>query len=118
MGFNSTIIILNDCLHAIRDDKEFGQKIWDAVNKSYADQDCVTLYSKNGNCGEVVHVHHADDVKLLVVGGNTGIDLGYFTGYQMLWNEQRAKLWRRIKQYANEELKKLNAKKQSKEPVE
>ena len=31
MGYNSTVIIMNDCLNEIRKDQRFGEKVRDAI---------------------------------------------------------------------------------------
>lgn len=78
MGYNTGIILLNDGIHNIRDDKEFGKKLYDAVSgfclsPKYRDN---TLYSGNGNVGEVVYQDHADNIHCVAMGVNSGWDLG------------------------------------------
>lgn len=71
MGFNSTIMILNDNLHRIKDDPDFGKKVYDAVC-GFGHEDSTFDYQ----C-KVLGVHHADNEMVFVVGGNTGQEVGY-----------------------------------------
>jgi len=70
MGLNTTVVILNDGLHDIKDDPKFGEKLYNAILASNK-QDKV-LYSGHGNVGEVIETHHADSDVTIKVGGNTG----------------------------------------------
>ncbi len=72
MGFNTTIVILNDALGDIEKDKDFGKKIVAAIRKNSCTNSRETLYSGNGNCGEVVEQHHSSYDYLIKVGGNCG----------------------------------------------
>ena len=80
MGFNTTMIVLNDALHLIKDDPKFGQKVYDAVNQRHG-RECErpTDISVSGHCNaaSVVESHHADGYRLILVGGNTAYVLGY-----------------------------------------
>lgn len=83
MGFNSTIVILNDGLHDIAKDKDFGKKVSDAIRDHYSDRKGRhILYSGNGNVGEVVGQEHADYTQLIAVGGNCGSHLLTTMGYR------------------------------------
>lgn len=70
MGFNTTVVILNDGLDAIANDKDFGKKLADAIG--LVGRGKQTLYSEAGNVGEVVETHHASYEVLVRVGGNCG----------------------------------------------
>lgn len=82
MGYNTTMIVLNDALDQIRNDKEFGKKVYEAslmvTNRGKQD------ISSGGHCNAatVIECHHADHMKLIAVGGNCGQDLGYVGGYR------------------------------------
>lgn len=111
MGFNTTFVILNDALHNIKEDKDFGRKVFDAACEAYQTAKPAIIYSGAGNCGEAVESHHADEVRLLVAGGNCAIDLGYVGRYGLMWNDSRIELLREIRRMALREIKKLEAKK-------
>lgn len=70
MGFNTTVVILNDGLHDIKKDKDFGKKLYDAISDFQGRP--ITLYSGHGNVGAVIETHHASHDVLISVGGNTG----------------------------------------------
>lgn len=81
MGYNSTLIVLNDALHQIKDDKEFGEKVYNAVLTVNRGKP-VDIYSGNHcNAATVIETHHADSLRLIAVGGNCGQDLGYAGSY-------------------------------------
>jgi hypothetical protein len=74
MGFNTTIIILNDALESIAADPKFGKMLRDAVLKAVSQKDCpVRLWAGNSDAGSVIETHHADQDVMVSVGGNTGI---------------------------------------------
>lgn len=83
MGFNTTVVILNDGLGAIREDAKFGEKLADAIANWGVNRDRLanTLHSGNGNVGEVVETHHADGTAVIAVGGNCGTLIGFAGGY-------------------------------------
>jgi len=72
VGFNTTVVILNDGLEDIENDKNFGKHLVEAIQKCSATGQKVTLYSGHGNVGEVVESHHASWTVKVEVGGNEG----------------------------------------------
>lgn len=76
MGYNSVLVVLNDRLHEIERDPEFGKKVADAIRAHG---------SSRGRYGEpyitgqtqVISVQHADFAQVVRVGGNCGRLLGY-----------------------------------------
>lgn len=73
MGYNSTIVVMNDALDQIAKDKEFGNKLQTAIatrdrGKSHAD-----ISSGNYvNAATVIDCQHADVTQVLAVGWNHG----------------------------------------------
>jgi hypothetical protein len=66
MGFNTAVVILNDHLSSIRDDKEFGRKLHDA---------CLRVWEGapvDIGVGTVITSQHADCHTVVVMHGNTG----------------------------------------------
>jgi hypothetical protein len=69
MGFNTTVVILNDALHEIANDPSFGKQLANACMK-------VQLGSQNISAGmfyraaTAIETHHADVSSLILVGGN------------------------------------------------
>lgn len=78
MGYNTTVVILNDAIHQIKDDPEFGKNLHDAVLGLALPEKYRSRYVPSGhhcNAAEVIEHHHADGIKLVAVGANTGWDL-------------------------------------------
>lgn len=83
MGWNTTVVVLNDALDQIKNDPEFGKKLAAAVSKlslpagthrpAYG-VDISAGY--HGNAATAIETHHADITKVVLVGGNIGEDLG------------------------------------------
>lgn len=74
MGFNTTIVILNDALESIAADPQFGKKLRDAVLGAISSSDCPIHFSAGmSDAGSVIETHHADENVVVSVGGNTGI---------------------------------------------
>jgi hypothetical protein len=76
MGFNTSMIVLNDALYAIEKDTEFGKKVADAVSNLPQQHGVDICSGCNANAATVVETHHADGTKLLAFGGNCVTDLG------------------------------------------
>lgn len=94
MGFNSTLVVLNDALHIIEKDTEFGKKVKDAILEKYSYRDR-RLYISSGNhanVAEVIEVHHADMKHIIAVGGNTGWDFGP-KGFYRASEEELCRAW-------------------------
>jgi hypothetical protein len=78
MGFNSALIILNDGLSDIKEDKEFGKKVHDSILRlGIHGIDYVDIGSgSHCNCASVIACNHADEVSVIAVGGNYGSVIG------------------------------------------
>lgn len=76
MGFNTTVVVLNDALSEIRDDPEFGRRLADAVLKVQRGEPVdVSAHGKRSihcNAAVVIESHHADQMVMVRVGGNYG----------------------------------------------
>jgi len=77
MGFQSTLLVRNDCLDAIKDDKDFGQKIHDAVTQGWGHMPVTISSGHCMNASELIESHHADGRVVLVAGGSMITRLGY-----------------------------------------
>lgn len=76
MGYNTTVVVLNDALGEIAEDAEFGRRLADAIRAvRHGEKISVAAYGTHGihcNAALVVETHHADHSVLVSVGGNTG----------------------------------------------
>lgn len=84
MGFNTALMILNDRLHEITNDRQLGEKIRTAMYES----DRNVHYFPYG---KVLQTQHADTMQIIAVGGNTARVLGYGT-----WNQDDLTLIRAL----------------------
>lgn len=85
MGNNATVVVLLDQLHVIERDPEFGKKLAAAIRyrasmPAEIDQPGASGYKYAGNEAtgqtQVIEVHHADNMMVVAIGGNTGQVLG------------------------------------------
>lgn len=68
MGLNTVVMVLNDHLYRIRDDPQFGRKLYDAIcSFPHADP-----FEYLHGSAKVISVAHADYDQFVRVGGNTG----------------------------------------------
>jgi hypothetical protein len=72
MGFNTTVVVLNDALNYIKDDKSFGASLYDAA-LTFPRLDGDIRSGMYVNAARVVDVHHADYITPIFVGAGTGV---------------------------------------------
>jgi hypothetical protein len=73
MGFNTTVVVMNDALEYIRNDPEFGSKLADAALRIWgSDQPEDVSAGCFINAATVIESHHADGMIPVLVGGNHG----------------------------------------------
>lgn len=94
MGWNTSMIVLNDALHMIEEDTQFGANVAKAVRQlnmrgvsKYRPILDVPAISPSGNsihanAASVIEQHHADYTVLVAFGGNTARSLGHVGGYR------------------------------------
>jgi hypothetical protein len=81
VGYNSVVVVLNDALDQIKNDKQFGRNVAEAISDANCYGRSVDISSGNhGNAASVVSCEHADVTQLVAVGGNYGMVLCR-TGY-------------------------------------
>lgn len=74
MGWNTTVIIMNDCLHDIENDPEFGKNLSAAIARVASMGGPVDVRAGcSVNAAIVAETHHADFEVAVVVGGNQAI---------------------------------------------
>ena len=75
MGFNATVVILNDRLSEIERDPEFGKKLARAIRCFDRSRPERMPYVTGQT--QVIEVAHADTLQVVAIGGNTGRVIGY-----------------------------------------
>jgi hypothetical protein len=73
MGYNTSMLILNDALSDIEKDNNFGKSVSDAVRKVSCYQKPVDVRANNYiNAATVIETHHADHLSAVLFGENYG----------------------------------------------
>jgi len=72
MGFNTTVVVMNDALSAIRSDEEFGASLAQACLMAHRGVRVDVPSKGHVNAAAVLESHHADRLVPVLVGGNTG----------------------------------------------
>lgn len=73
MGYNTSMIVLNDALGDIAKDADFGAKVRDAVDELTLRMHVHGIDIHSGcsvNAATVIEYHHADETAIIAVGGN------------------------------------------------
>jgi hypothetical protein len=83
MGFNTTVVVMNDALHEIENDSEFGKKLVEAIKQQYGKVNPVDVSAgSHCNAATVIEQHHSETTRIVLIGGNMGTPIdGYFTQY-------------------------------------
>lgn len=88
MGFNSVMVVLNDRLHEIEEDKSVGKEIWRAITEKGWPNPNHTYPNYYDHGLQCVGVGHADETQVIIVGQNTGHQafklFGYYTDEEIL----------------------------------
>lgn len=97
MGFNTTVVVLNDCLTDIEKDKDFGKKLVNAISHAslgeHADRYRLDVSAgPSYNAATVIESHHADNTTLVSIGGNCGTKLIETYGWCHNENETQIRL--------------------------
>ena len=85
MGYNTTILVLNDTLHTIERDRDFGKKVADAIRSiHYGYEKPIGISVTDGksihcDAASVIETHHADTTAIIAIGKNYGKVLNYCT---------------------------------------
>lgn len=79
MGWNTTVVVLNDALDQIEKDPHFGANLARAVRhmpvaRHHGESRVDVAAGNHCNAACVVESHHADSTVLVSVGGNLGIE--------------------------------------------
>ncbi len=83
MGFNTSVIVLNDALHYIEEDPTFGKKLAEAIQRLNSNKGGIDISAGgHANAATAIETHHADVSSLIAIGGNQGTLLCYGGGYR------------------------------------
>lgn len=86
MGYNTSMIVLNDALGSIEKDQEFGKKVAEAIRHlTLGRPNPFGLDISSGsdvNAASVIETHHADCTTVLAFGGNCASVLFDTFGYR------------------------------------
>lgn len=80
MGYNSVVLVLNDCLGDIEKDKDFGNKISGAVSALHNNNQIDIHSGCCVNAATAISCQHADITQIIAVGGNCASVLGNVYG--------------------------------------
>lgn len=93
MGFNTTVVVINDALDQIGADPQFGAKLAAAIREHAGSRNRVDVSAGNHcNAAHVVETHHADRTALVSVGGNLGVPQLEYRGWRHHESEQQIAL--------------------------
>ena len=98
MGYNSSVIVMNDSLSAIETDPDFGKNLSEAIAKASLPKDYRTYgdldVRAHGhvNAATVIESHHADQTSIIAIGGNYGTQLGTIWGYKHHADEDKLRV--------------------------
>lgn len=86
MGYNTTVVLLNDNLEQIAKDQDFGKNLATAVLHSFGGLEKPISVPSIGcsPAAQIIEMHHADEVAVVAVGGNTGAKIKTIYGYPLL----------------------------------
>jgi len=83
MGFNTTVVVMNDAGDQIANDPTFGKKLAQAIRGMFGDRGPIDVSAGNHlNAATVIESHHADNTVLVAVGGNFATALLQTGGYR------------------------------------
>ena len=74
MGYNTTVVFINDALDQVAADPNFVSNLLDAISQAsqLPDQRIDISAGNHANAAHVVECHHADTSIAITVGGNLG----------------------------------------------
>ena len=75
MGFNTTVVVLNDALHQIAEDTEFGKKLSQACLMAHHQGPQDVSAGNHMNAATAIESHHASTLLPVLVGGNFAFPL-------------------------------------------
>jgi hypothetical protein len=118
MGYNTSVIVLNDAMDFIKEDPDFGKNLVDAIQRVRHGEtiDIAVRSSRGGvhcNAVTVIETHHADNTSVVTFGGNCGQVIQTVGGWNLNMNkvEDKVKLLTEMAESVGYTLRKKPAKK-------
>jgi hypothetical protein len=96
MGYNTTVIVLNDALTDIANDPEFGHKLARAISRLSIEPNVGVSAGYHAHAATAIETHHADGNAVVVVGGNSASVLGYTLGGTHYREEDKIRILRQL----------------------
>lgn len=96
MGHQATVVMRMDTIHLIKDDPQFGRKLYDACVRHTGQS---TPTSIIGGEGVVVSVHHCDYYQVILSGGGSAVTTKSCVEFQ---HDENAMKLNALKQFADE----------------
>ncbi len=77
MGYNTTIVVMNNNLGSIEEDKNFGKTLANAIREHQRTGEKIDVCAHGNRCiaitaAKVIDTHHSSHYELIKVGENTG----------------------------------------------
>lgn len=95
MGWNTTVVVMNDSLHAIEKDPAFGVNLMRACADIHGSKRPIDVSALGHvNAATVIESHHADGTAICAIGGNYGTVLHSTYGYSHHERESQERLLR------------------------
>lgn len=81
MGYNTTVLVLNDALGDIENDPEFGRKLAAGIRARLVTGKPVDVSAgRHSNGVRVIETHHSSETAIVAIGGNFGTCLHTMLG--------------------------------------
>lgn len=110
MGWNTTVVILNDGLSAIEaHPDEFAKNLTSAIMQVLRGDPVDVPCGSHANVAQVIETHHADDTVVVATGGNHGTKLGFVLGYHHYRPEDKIRIVKELAKDLGYTLRKSNA---------
>ncbi len=116
MGFNTTVLILNDALHDIENDPEFGKNIAQAIKEMRGTEQKSVMSGHHSSAATVIECHHASVTELIAVGGNCAEVIVGTHGYAHQQEEVQLRLLNALADKLGYEVIKAGSKPKIKKP--
>lgn len=97
MGFNTSVLVLNDAIGDIEKDTDFGRRLADAIRQLSVEMPPVGGIHVPGGA-KVIETHHNDGMSVVMMGGNCGTVLGHASMGTAFTKDEQIKVLRELAQ--------------------